>query len=72
MHDATLQGALFQNYVYGLEWNELEPFTFTSQLEYRVRYKKVQLGIINMFLSPEFKYGKSHSWSTINLVYWIN
>ena len=72
MHDATLQGALFQNYVYGLEWNELEPLTFTSQLEYRVRYKNVQLGIINMFLSPEFKYGKSHSWSTINIVYWIN
>ncbi len=71
VHDATLQGALFQNYTYGLPADKVEHLTLRSKLEYRVLLGHFQLDLSQYIQSPEFDAALWHKWVTIKLGYWF-
>ncbi len=70
-HDATLQGALFQNYTYGLPANKIKHLTLRSKFEYRVLLGHFQLDLSQYIQSPEFDAALWHKWVTIKLGYWF-
>jgi hypothetical protein len=70
-HDATLQGAWFQNYTYGIPSDQINRLTLRSKLEYRVLLGHFQLGVAEYIQSPEFNKALWHKWLTINLAYWF-
>lgn len=66
-HDASLQGAYFQNYTYGLAPSDVNRYVLFSSLQYQMRYENFQCRLVQNFISPEFKQGLSHRWVGIEI-----
>jgi hypothetical protein len=70
-HDATLEGALFQNRTYALDPDRVQHLTMHGLLQYRLCWHSFQFGLTQYIQSPEFDGALWHKWVTIHLGVWF-
>lgn len=67
-YNATLQGGITGKSVYTIPSSDISRGVFSDALGLVLQYKKLQLEYGDVFITPEFKNGRTHSWGHCGLV----